>query len=362
MRWAARAWRWYPLLAAVASAALLLSGLWWLRGIDGGTGPRPGPGPAGTPPGAGSRPVEIIEEGAGFRVVRHAAGVTRVPADPQRICALTAADELLSIGVKPAAHAIGDGNFPDYLAQSLQGVPWIPNVYGGQMPNMEAIIGIRPDLILTRTRSVQTYNQLSRIAPVVVLLDHMVFYRERVLDVGAIIGRRREAAARVAWYDAKVGAAREVLQQRMGGRTMAVMRIRPKTYRLYGDDRGGKHVQPVLYGDLGVERPRLVDGRSWSSTKSPEDLLHLDADHLILAVDAAPGSERTLLDLLGHPVWRRVPAVINGRVLVLTTYRHWAEAGILGRARGIDDVLRAVAPECVAWVDERAAAACAGIR
>lgn len=359
MRWTPLASRWYPLAAAIAFALLLLAGLGSVRHIDGEGVSRPGGTPGETPPGAGARPVEVLEEGECFRVVRHAAGVTRIPAHPQRICALAAADELLSIGVMPVAHAIGDGNFPDYLAEALQGVPWIPNVYGGQMPNMEAVIGVHPDLIITRSRSLQTYNQLSRIAPVVVLLDHMVHYRERVLDVGAIVGRRREAEARVAWYNAKVAAAREVLQVRLGDRSMAVMRIRPKAYRLFGDDRGGQHVQPVIYGDLGVKRPKLVDGRSWSSTKSPEDLLHLDADYLILSVDVTPGSTRTLLDLLEHPVWQRVPAVRDGRVLALTTYRHWSDAGILGRGRCIDDVVRAVAPESLAEVDARADAALA---
>jgi hypothetical protein len=106
----------------------------------------------------------------------------------------------------------------------------------------------------------------------------------------------REASA-VQVHDAKVAAARDVLQERLGDRTLAVMRIRPKTYRLFGDDRGGKHVQPVLYGDLGVRRPKLVDGRSWSSTKSPEDLLHLDADYLKAQAYRLVGQDVLVMDL-----------------------------------------------------------------
>jgi hypothetical protein len=121
-------------------------------------------------PGAGPRPVEILEEGVDYRIVRHASGVTRIPASPRRICALASADELLSIGVIPAAHSIKDGNFPDYLEEALKDVPWIPNVYGDAMPNLEAIIAVRPDLIITRAPDRQTYLQLSKIAPVVVLL------------------------------------------------------------------------------------------------------------------------------------------------------------------------------------------------
>jgi iron complex transport system substrate-binding protein len=278
------------------------------------------------------------------------AGVTRVPALPQRICALACADECLALGIKPVAHSIADGNFPDYLAEAFTDVPWIPNVYGGNLPNMEAIVAVRPDLILTRAPNLQTYTQLSKIAPVVMLMDHLVHYRQRVLDVGTITGRRAAAEARVAWYNAKVAAAREVLKKHLGDQSMAILRVRPNAYRLMGDQN---HDSPLLYGDLAVRRPWLVDHRSWGATMSPEGLLHLDADYLIVSTDAVAGGHRTLDALFGHPIWQRVPAARNGHVLVISKYRHWSDSGILGRARGIDDVVRAVAPEEVERVNER---------
>jgi iron complex transport system substrate-binding protein len=312
-----------------------------------------------TLPGTGPTPVEVVEEGDGYRLVRHAGGTSRVPTQPRRVCALTAADELLAVGLKPVAHSIADGNFPDYLAEDLADVPWIPNVYGAHLPNMEAIVRVRPDLIITRTTSRQTYLQLSKIAPVVVLLDHLQHYRERVLDVGTIVGRRSEAEARVAWYEAKVTAAKAAIHPVLQGRTIAMMRVRPKSYRLLGDQH---HVSPLLYGDLEVKAPDLVVNRTWSSTMSPEQLLKFDADYLIITADSATEGQRTLRELENHPVWRRVPAVRNGRVLALSKYRHWADAGILGRARGIDDVLRLVAPESQALVNVQAELALNGYR
>jgi iron complex transport system substrate-binding protein len=306
---------------------------------------------ATAPPGAGATPVEVVEEGSNYRIVRHAAGTTRVPANPQRICALSSADELLSLGIVPVAHSIADGNFPDYLADAFANVPWIPNVYGGNLPNMEAIIDVHPDLIITRTPSRQTYEQLSKIAPVVVLMDHLVNYRQRVLDVGTIVGHRSEAEARLAWYNAKVDAARKVVEARIGRQSIAVLRVRPTSYRLYGDQN---HVSPLLYGDLAVRRPRLVSERTWSASLTPEGLLQFDADYMILFADVTAGSDRTLADLLGHPIWQRVPAVRKKHVLVLNKYRHWADSGVLGRALAIDDVLRAVAPDAIEEVNAQA--------
>jgi iron complex transport system substrate-binding protein len=199
---------------------------------------------ADAPPGAGPHPVEVAEEGVDFRVVRHAAGTTRVPAHPQRICALACADELLALGIKPVAHSIADGNFPDYLEKPFADVPWIPNVYGGNLPNMEAIIAVRPDLIITRVTSRQTYQQL---------FDHLVYYRQRVLDVGAIIGRRKDAETRVQWFNTKVAAARKVLDEQLRDQSMAILRVRPMAYRLQGDQN---HDSPLLYGGPRRCRPR----------------------------------------------------------------------------------------------------------
>jgi len=304
-----------------------------------------------TLPGGGPRPVELVEEGGGYRIIRHVGGVTRIPSSPQRICALAAADELLSIGVKPAAHSIMDGNYPDYLAETLRDVPWIPNVYGDAMPNLEAIIRIHPDLIITRAPDRQTFLQLSKIAPVVVLLGHAHHYRQRVLDVGMIVGRQREADVRVAWYDAKVLAARKALHAKLQGRTFAFFRVNPRAFRMSGRrDSGG----PVPFGDLQLPRPRLVDENERNVTLSPEQLIDLDADYAVVAVDEKVGSVRNMHEMLEHPAWQRFPAGKNGHAMIVTRYRHWADSGILGKSLIIDDVLRAVAPEALESVNAEA--------
>ena len=303
------------------------------------------------PAGSGNRPVEVIEEGVDYRLIRHAAGITRVPRQPQRVCALSAADELLAIGLKPVAHSINDGNFPDYLVEPLADVPWIPNVYGAQMPNLEAIVRVKPDLIITRNTSRQTYLQLSRIAPVVVMLDHLKHYRQRLLDVGVVVGREQAARSRLAWYNAKVDAANAVLHPIVGQQTMAMMAVRPRAYRLFGDQN---HVSPLLYGDLRMNRPDLVLYRTWSSTVSPEQLLKFDADYLLIAVDSATEGRRTYEAIDDHVVWQRVPAIRNRKAIVIPQWRHWSDSGILGRARCIDDVLQLVAPDAIAAVERQA--------
>ncbi|MGD9723488.1 MAG: ABC transporter substrate-binding protein [Pirellulales bacterium] len=350
--------RWRSLWGVVGVTALVIAGQkFYERFIDAQQVRATEQADTESLPGGGPTPVEVVEEGDGFRLIRHAGGLTRIPSQPQRICALASADELLSIGVKPIAHSIKDGNFPDYLAETLKDVPWIPNVYGDAMPNLEAIIAVHPDLIITRAPDRQTFLQLSKIAPVVVLLGHAHHYRQRVLDVGTIVGRRREADVRVAWYNAKVAAAREALHQRLQGQTFAFFRVNSRAFRLSGwSDSGG----PVAFGDLQLPRPRLVAENEKNITLSPEQLLDLDADYAVISVDAKVDNTRNAHEFLEHPAWQRMPASKKGHATILTEYRHWADSGILGKSLIIDDILRAIAPEALDSVNAQADAVLRG--
>lgn len=347
--------RWRSLWAVLGIGALLLvGGRTYERVLQSEERKASPKGDPDAPPGAAARPVEIVEEGTGYRVVRHALGTTRAPAAPERICALAFADELLSVGVMPVACSSStyDVTFPDYLAEKLRGVASIRGVYGDAMPNLEAIIRAKPDLILSRAANRQTYVQLSKIAPVVVLLDQVYHYRQRVLDIGLVVGRRREAEARVTWYEAKVRAASKTLRARLEGRTIAFLRFHPRLYYMAGRNNAGG---PVLYGDLGLPAPRLLHDRPGGIAISPETLIDVDADHLIVAVNATAGTVRSMRGLLDHQAWDRMPAIKNNRALMLANYRHWAESGILGKSLIIEDVLRAVAPEAVEAVNAEAA-------
>jgi ABC-type Fe3+-hydroxamate transport system substrate-binding protein len=87
---------------------------------------------------------------------------------------------------------------------------------------------------------------------------------------------------------------------------------------------------------------------------SPEQLIDLDVDYAVIAVDVMAGSAKNLNDLLDHPAWQRLPASKNGQATILTHYRHWADSGILGKSLIIDDVLRAIAPESIESINAQA--------
>ena len=308
--------------------------------------------PFDTPPPRGDADaalgVEILEVSPHGRLVRHRAGTTRVPLHPQRICALQFADECLALGVTPAAASSDwSGRKADYLAERLASATPIPHSLGQWLPNLEILAAQRPDLILTWVGDQHRYEQLSRIAPTVVLRDigqilaengDLPRLEQRLRDVAAVLGLEPRAEAAIADFRAELARAHDLLHPRMDGKTIAFIRARGREWRLYGrtDDCGGE----AIYDGLDLAAPDLV--RDHGLNLDPPRLIDFDADYLIVVSDFILGSDEALDRLRRNRLWRRVPAVRDGHVLQAPHFEHWVLSGLLGKTLMIRDVLRCV--------------------
>ncbi|QDT41987.1 putative siderophore-binding lipoprotein YfiY precursor [Gimesia alba] len=292
------------------------------------------------PPGMGKTPLLVTSKGNELSVT-HQMGTVLVPRQPERICSLAFTDELLAIGVKPAAASCMNGSFSDYLAQRLEGVVGINQLMGVAQPNFETLATVQPDLIISSSGDPQTYNQLSRIAPVVVMAGDGDNNRQRVLDLGALLGRREIAVQTVAAYDARIQQAKQVLQAKIGNRKVAFFRIFGKQFYIHGHTRGGV----MLYDELELAAPGLIENSPRGFMLSPESLLQLDAEFIFVAAEANQGAQRSWSTLLSHPAWQRVPAVQTGQVYSLTDQHQWLRPGFLAKSQMLDEILHAIAPE-----------------
>ena len=103
------------------------------------------------------------------RVVKHMMGETCIPRNPQRLITLRP-DHLansLALGIEPIASAFVEG-FP--FPKDIQGkVDKIESVGDISRPNLESILRLKPDLIISNSRLKGIYDQLSQIAHTVVL-------------------------------------------------------------------------------------------------------------------------------------------------------------------------------------------------
>ncbi|MCB9541371.1 MAG: iron-siderophore ABC transporter substrate-binding protein [Myxococcales bacterium] len=264
-------------------------------------------------PGTGPTPIAMTPLPDGTVRVEHVYGTAVIPAKPRRVASLGWNDELIAAGVRPHA-AAGNGalGFEPHLAEHLRGTVLVDVTAGG--PDLETLAAAKPDLIIAVWYWQGNQAQLEAIAPTVVLQPGHWYWRERFLDVAALVGRLDEGKARLAAVEARIATVRERIHRRVGDGTVAMLRVFAREYRLYGHGYSG----PLLYGDLGLRPPRLIAevGDTRDLTRlSLEGITTLDADHLLLMYEARVPISRYELDrLLAHPVWQRLPAVRAGHV------------------------------------------------
>lgn len=264
-----------------------------------------------------------------------------VPAEPKAIIASYLEDNLVALGVKPVAQWMIKGNsYQDYLQDSLSGVPGIPS----DLP-LEVVASYSPDLILMDSAELvagDKYKQYSAIAPTYVVGNAQNnSWREELLTVGEVLGKKDEAQKVLDDYEAKAADAKAKLDEATGGakKAAALWVLDSDVYVVNQNLSSGD----VIYNDLGMTVPDAVKQSSeaseanWSSL-SLELLADMDADYIFLV----NGSGKTKDQILTDPVWQNIPAVKEGHVYEFTGEKSWLYTGAVANGEMIDDVLSSV--------------------
>ncbi len=282
----------------------------------------------------------------GRRIIAHPFGVAHVPIQPKRIVSLGMADPLTLLGEKPIAQSLFFGAFRDYLRPHLQGVQPIGTVYGSFQPNIESVYAAKPDLILATPYSGLSYDQLSRIAPTVIITyqrhpSDWQYTLDWLHQVAVVLGKEQQAKQIESAFRAKAERARQILHDHPSSQqTIATFRIHVRRYRVNGRSQGGG---PILYNLLGLQPPEVIRENHWAKRApilflTEEKLLHLDVGHLFVIVDPTPGSHAVMNQLAKREAWRRLPAVRNNHVYHVST-GSWQGGGLLGQEQVIDDIV-----------------------
>jgi len=279
--------------------------------------------------------------GAALIAPASAAQVLHDPADlgPKdgrpRIVALDAffAEMLAAMGLPPVAMTMrAGGTPPPHLAEALGD---IASVGLHSAPDYEAVIGMRPDLIVGNAhRFSSEADLLGSIAPTLLLNEPADDWRDFMIDLADGLDRRDEAEQAIAHYDRRAAKLRAALAERNDRQTVLLLRVRQKDLRIYG---GARRAGPVMYDDLGlVPHPFTPLDRN-NVTVSEEIIPRLDADRIFLMAedrDRMSTIEETAL-------WRRLPAVEAGRVHRVTMAWWNRSAGPISARRIADDIAAA---------------------
>jgi len=276
----------------------------------------------------------LIAPRSGAQVLRDPSGLDPANA-ARRIVALDAflAEMLAAMGLPPVAMTMrAGGTPPPHLAEALGE---IASVGLHSAPDYEAVIGMRPDLIVGNAhRFSSEADLLGSIAPTLLLNEPADDWRSFMIDLADGLDRRDAAKKAIAQYDRRAAKLRAALAGRDHRQTVLLLRVRQKDIRIYG---GARRAGPVMYDDLGLVPHPLTPLDRNNVTVSEEIIPRLDADRIFLMAE-----DRARMSAIEDTaLWRRLPAVGAGRVHRVTMAWWNRSAGPISARRIVDDIAAA---------------------
>lgn len=235
-------------------------------------------------------------------------GPVEVPANPQRIVALTNAPNVMSLG----GTLVGVDewtNMNPLFTEKLTGIPVVSE------DNLEKIIEVEPDLIITSASS-KNIDKLNEIAPTVAYTWGKLDYLAQQLEIGKLLNKEQEAQAWIDDFTKRAKEAGEQIKAKIGEQaTVSVFETDAKSFYVFGNNwaRGTE----LLYQAMGLNMPDKVKEDALGPgyyTLSPEVLSDYAGDYLVLSRSAAGDNS-----FMQTETWNNIPAVKNGRVIEIDT-------------------------------------------
>jgi len=254
-------------------------------------------------------------------------GEVEVPLHPKRIVAGEYLGSLIALGVTPVGtsdHHIKNPYFQQYLKD-------VENIGEGN-GNVEKILSLEPDLIIVDDFYPELNEQLSKIAPTVVIpYASLKTVHEEVTYFGELLGEEDKAKAWLADYDSRMATAKDsVLKVIPADSTFSVLELAGDKSIMAVGTAFGKGGQPI-YNGFGFKPPADIAAEmadpGWASV-STEVLPKYAGDYVILTSDS-----QTLDELKADPIWGLLPAVKNNHVFVWKSDRsgYWDPIAILSQ-------------------------------
>ena len=269
--------------------------------------------------------------------VTDARGEVEIPADPQRIVDLRGYSDMLSIlGYDVVGTANSDAydytKFPAYLEDTLAGA----EILGYSMQDtmdVEAIMNLNPDLIVISTVQEKMYDQLSEIAPTVMVQLEALNWKEDLTTFGKIFGKEDVAQEWLVNYEEKAKAAGDAIKAEYGEDTTYLSFLASGGQFFVFD---GAAFGDVLYNDMGLAKPAGMPEQTDISLPvvTYEGLAAIDADYIF-----AIATDEDLAALQANNIWNNLPAVKEGKVVILPASPYFNQGySPIGRELLVDEI------------------------
>lgn len=228
-------------------------------------------------------------------------------------------DYLLAIELKPFATLSYAGNdqirgllphIADELVETKIVGRW-------DRPDRESVLRADPELILGVNWASLTIDSYRNVAPTITLFNKDN-WRDTLLELANLFGKKEQYAAWLKQYDLKAAQARSHLRASFGQeQTVMVLVDAGKEWRVYG---GKRQLGDILYKDLKLNPPTGIKPLSHYTVISEADLERMNPDHIFLTTCNSNSDARLTEQLKSSSTWKALHAVQNGRLLELPSW------------------------------------------
>lgn len=278
------------------------------------------------------------------RTISHVAGDTEVPVDPENFTTLWAPtlSAALSLGEEPGAYAHNN--------EPLEGVEYpegfdidsLEHVGESTEPDLEMLASTDPDLIIGSSVHEGIYEELSQIAPTVILeWDGTSAWKPHLNDVAEVLGAEDSAAQVEEDYADRTAEVNEAISDTgtdPADIETSVVRFHDEELRL----EVRNSFTGMIVEDVGLARPEKQDIEEEETGFVPVSLENLsDADGDVMFVYSIAQSNQEGEDLLTKAEdssgWDQLTAVENDAVYTVD-YDRWIAAGYISAHGVLDDI------------------------
>lgn len=268
---------------------------------------------------------------ANCRSIQHEMGETCVPPKPKRIVVVsgTEIEPVVALGVTPVGASIRSA--PDFMKERLEGVKDI----GWPEANLETILSLKPDVILsTKGSAGQIYDQLSQIAPTVLVKGGSGNWTTRFQVIAEALGKTEQAERLMSEYKERTKQLEAQLGEPQNRPEVSVVNIRVGRIIIYLKDT----FCGLVLQDAGVPRPSHQDKKGGFMEISLEGMEAVEGDAMFLWTYGAGEEESALAELKAQPLWSKLDVVQRDRVYEVPEY--WIGSGPISANLILDDLFK----------------------
>lgn len=274
------------------------------------------------------------------RVIRHVMGEVTLKGTPERVVVLFngMTDIVTHLGVKPvgAVESWDEKPWFLYLRDNMDGVK---NLGSENQPNLEAVVALQPDLILVaEARHEDVYNQLSAIAPTIVVEDLFDWKKNLTLAAEAL-NKQEEAANILRQWDERVVDFKSKMGDRAAQTEVSIIRFQKDgSSRVYASGFAG-----LILEELGVARPEAqrFQGKTTVTLTTKEQIPQLDGDYIFditTRLDGEMDSTKSQTDWTANPLWSQLKGVQNGHYYMVNPIVWNLAGGSMAAQLLVDDL------------------------